>query len=123
MVLITRTTFFSTCTHLQISFAYGKAALISLVIGIITATTYHVLLESSKLQATLGKLLLGIVVTDLQGKRITSRRALVRHLSKYASAFSLGIGYLMYFASKRRQCLHDAISKCVIVQRKTQTHE
>ncbi len=47
---------------------------------------YFVLAESSTLQATFGKLLLGMKVTDLNGRRIRRRQALTRYLARILSA-------------------------------------
>ena len=41
------------------------------VFGIIVGWLYYTILESSKLQATIGKMALGLVVTDLAGNRIS----------------------------------------------------
>ena len=58
------------------------AILLSVVIGWL----YFALCESSAWQATLGKLALGIRVTDLQGQRISFPRALGRYVAKLLSA-------------------------------------
>ena len=90
---------------------------IILGIGVAIAILYHMFFESSMFQATPGKLFVGIAVTDLDGQRISPQRALARHLSKYASTFSFGVGYLIFFFSKKKQCLHDMLAKCLIVQK------
>jgi len=46
-------------------------------------------MESSSGQATLGKRALGILVTDLEGRRISFLRATGRNLAKYISAMTL----------------------------------
>ena len=46
---------------------------------------YFAIMESSSRQATLGKMVLGIVVTDMDGKRISFGRALGRNLGKIVS--------------------------------------
>ena len=42
----------------------------------------HVLMESSAKQATLGKMAIGIVVTGLNGNRISFDRTTIRHFGK-----------------------------------------
>jgi len=116
-IFLARLIFFSLCAQIHIQLAGGKVTMISLGIGIAIAILYHVLLESSKLQATPGKMIFGLVVTDTHGKRVNKQKALARHLSKYASAVTFGIGYLLYFASKQRQCLHDKMAGCLILQK------
>lgn len=116
-IFLARLTIFSACTQFQIHIPGGKDALISLAIGILIAFAYHTFFKSSKLQSTPGKLLFQFAVTDLQGERLSRKRAFARHFSKYASAFTLGLGYMLCLVSKKKQCLHDMISGCVIVQK------
>ena len=78
---------------------------------------YEALLTSSSLQATLGKLALGLRVTDLQGQGIDFGRATARHFAKYLSTLILGIGYLMVAFTERKQGLHDMIAG-TLVQKK-----
>ena len=102
---------------LQIRLAGGKTAILSLVIGASIAILYHAILESSVLQATPGKSILGLAVTDLKGRRISFKRALARHLSKYLSGLSLWVGYLICPFTKHKQCLHDMIAKCLVINK------
>jgi uncharacterized RDD family membrane protein YckC len=101
--------------------AFGPASLAtaaSTITGVVTAVgvwLYHTLMESSSLQATLGKMALGIVVTDLDGGRISFGRATARYWSQILSALILGIGYLMAGFTERKQALHDMIAKTLVV--------
>ena len=52
-------------------------------------------MESSSYQATLGKMVCGMKVTDLYGNRISFGRATGRHFAKSLSAMLLGVGYIM----------------------------
>jgi uncharacterized RDD family membrane protein YckC len=79
------------------------------LLGIVIAWAYFALCESSAWQATIGKLALGIRVTDLQGERISLPRALGRYPAKVLSALILGIGFLMVAWTGRNQGLHDMI--------------
>lgn len=76
---------------------------------------YFVYAESSPWQATLGKKVVGIKVTDLNGQRISFWRALARDLAKYISNVTLGIGYVMCIWTQHKQCLHDKIAGCLVV--------
>jgi uncharacterized RDD family membrane protein YckC len=87
------------------------ASIILFVVGLL----YFPLLESSSLQATPGKLALGIKVTDLQGNRIGFGRALGRNLAKIVSAIILYIGFIMAGFTARKQALHDMIAGCLVV--------
>lgn len=78
---------------------------------VITVMTwlYFALCESSVWQATLGKLALGIRVTDMHGARISLPRALARYPAKLLSSLIFCIGFLMVAWTERRQGLHDFI--------------
>ena len=82
---------------------------VAIVITTLVAWLYFAFCESSAWQATLGKLALGIRVTDLLGKRISFPRALGRYPAKFLSAIILGIGFLMVAWTQRKQGLHDMI--------------
>jgi len=76
---------------------------------------YYSYMESSKYQATLGKMALGIKVTNIQGAAINFPKALLRNLSKYLSMFILYIGYIMIIFDDRKQGLHDKIADTLVV--------
>jgi uncharacterized RDD family membrane protein YckC len=76
---------------------------------------YFPVLECSSLQATPGKLALGIKVTDMQGNRIGFGRALGRNLAKIISAIILYIGFIMAGFTQKKQALHDMIAGCLVV--------
>ena len=79
---------------------------------------YFSIMESSSKQATLGKMVLGIVVTDADGKRISLGRSLGRNLGKIVSQIILFIGYFMVAFTKKKQGLHDMMANCVVVVKK-----
>jgi len=77
---------------------------------------YFTIAESSKWQATLGKKLVGIIVTDVNGNRITFGRANARYWSKFISAVLLYIGFIMVAATRRKQALHDLCASTLVVK-------
>lgn len=81
------------------------------------AALYYSLQESGTHQATIGKRLLGIKVTDLAGKRITLPRALLRWLSAGLSYITLYIGFLMAAFTHEKRALHDFIMDTRVVDR------
>ncbi|MEO7052683.1 MAG: RDD family protein [Rhodanobacter sp.] len=89
----------------------GSAMLITAVL----AWLYFALLESSSWQATLGKLALGIRVTDLEGRRISFPHALGRYLAKFLSWLTLCIGFMMAGWTRRKQALHDKLAKTLVL--------
>jgi eukaryotic-like serine/threonine-protein kinase len=78
---------------------------------------YFVVLESSNLQATVGKMPLRIIVTDVNGKRLSFGQANIRYWSKNISGLILCIGYIVAFFTKKKQALHDIIANSVIVNK------
>jgi uncharacterized RDD family membrane protein YckC len=74
-------------------------------------------MESSKIQATVGKMLLGMKVTGYNGKRISFLKATGRHFAKYLSAAILGIGYLMIAFTRKKQGLHDMLAQTYVVKK------
>ena len=79
---------------------------------------YFSLMESSAWQATLGKRMLRLQVTDLRGGRISFARATARHFAKLISIFTLCIGFVLAGITKRKQALHDSIAECLVVRRR-----
>ena len=70
-------------------------------------------MESSPLQATIGKLAVGIYVTDMEGKRVSFGKATGRYFAKIISAVILFIGFFMAGFTDKRQALHDKITNCL----------
>ena len=85
--------------------------------GMLIWWLYFACMESSKYQATLGKMALGIKVVDLNGNRVSFLRATGRHFSKIVSMMILGIGFLMIAFTKNKQGLHDKISNSFVVNK------
>jgi uncharacterized RDD family membrane protein YckC len=81
---------------------------------------YHALLESSEWQGTAGKRIVGIVVTDREGARLTFWRATGRYFAKFITGMiPLGIGYIIAGFTEKRQAIHDMIVGTIVL-RKTQ---
>jgi uncharacterized RDD family membrane protein YckC len=78
---------------------------------------YWAMCESSRHQATLGKIALGLVVTDVSGQRISLLRASLRYVSKQVNVVTLGVGYFMAGWTHQKQALHDKMTSCVVVRR------
>jgi len=77
---------------------------------------YFGLFESSRRRATLGRIALGIQVTDVHGNRIGLGRAFLRRIARVLSVFTFGIGFLVSLFSKRRQTLHDLLAGTLVVR-------
>ncbi len=96
---------------LCICFVYVLAALAVLL--------YYTWFESSKYQATPGKLAVGMIVVDLEGQRISFQKALIRNLSKILSALIMYVGFIMIGFTEKRQGLHDMIAGTTVVMKNT----
>lgn len=90
---------------------------ISAILGLVVNWLYYALMESSAKQATLGKLALGLVVTDMQRERISFGRASGRYFGMIVSGLILGIGFLMCAWTERKQCLHDSMAGCLVFRK------
>lgn len=87
------------------------------MIGTVAAWLYFALFESSDHQATPGKILLSIRVTDEKGKRIDFGRATGRYFAKILSGLILCAGFLMAAFTKKKQGLHDLIAGTLVVNK------
>jgi uncharacterized RDD family membrane protein YckC len=78
---------------------------------------YGSFMESSKYQGTLGKMALGIIVTDMNGGKLDFTKALVRNLCKLISNFTMLIGYIIAGFTAKKQALHDLIASTLVVNK------
>jgi uncharacterized RDD family membrane protein YckC len=113
----------STIEGMQNPDAVFPAGLIVLIVVFSMAATlitwlYYAWMESSPNQATLGKMALGLSVTDLQGRRISFGRATGRVFAKVISGLiPLAIGYIMAGFTAKKQALHDMIAECLVLRK------
>lgn len=91
---------------------FGGGVMLLLVIA--GSWLYEAFMESSSYQATLGKMIFGMRVTDLYGNRISFARATGRHFAKILSAMILCIGFIMVGLTERKQGLHDLLAGTLV---------
>lgn len=78
---------------------------------------YFTILESSAWQASLGKKLLGLRVTDTEGLRLPWWRAALRRLVlDILMRFTFGLSCVLAGFTPRRQALHDLLTRCLVVR-------
>ena len=94
----------------------GILAVIYLAYPLVSAA-YYVGMESSGTQATLGKMAVGIKVTDAQGRRIGKGQALGRWFAHLLCYLTLYIGYIMAGFTERKRGLHDMVVSTLVVDR------
>lgn len=95
--------------------AMAFVILIIAAVSIVLQWLYYALMESSSKQATLGKMALGLKVTDMSGNRISFARATGRYFGKFISGIILNIGYIMAAFTERKQALHDMMANCLVI--------
>ncbi|UCG26836.1 MAG: RDD family protein [Bacteroidales bacterium] len=100
----------------------GIAGILGAVFMLITATIvagwlYYALMEASKQQGTLGKMALGLKVTDMEGNRISFGRATGRYFAKIISGMIFMIGYIIAGFTEKKQALHDMIANCLVIRK------
>jgi uncharacterized RDD family membrane protein YckC len=95
------------------------ALLISVVIPVVGIPIawflYAPVLESSPVRATLGKHLLGLQVTDLEGRQLDLKTSLLRSLVKLISSPLFFFGCFFAFFTARKQALHDLVTQTVTI--------
>jgi uncharacterized RDD family membrane protein YckC len=88
-------------------------------IGIILVVSwlYYALSESSAWQATLGKKMLSLKVTDMSGQPISFGRASGRFFARIITKLiPLGIGYILAGFTEKKQAIHDMIASCLVLR-------
>jgi uncharacterized RDD family membrane protein YckC len=86
-------------------------------IGFLIGVVYCVTLDASAKQGTWGKQIVGLRVTDLDGRRLSIGRAIGRFFARYLTICTCGIGYLLPLFTQKRQTLHDLICGCIVVNK------
>ena len=77
---------------------------------------YYALCESSSWQGTIGKKVLGLRVTDLNGQPINFAKATGRHFGKILSGLILFIGFIMIAFTDQKQGLHDTMAGTLVLK-------
>lgn len=78
---------------------------------------YFASMESTAPQATVGKLFLGIYVTDLAGERLSFGHASLRYWAKVISTVILFVGFFMAAFTRHKQALHDIVASSLVLKR------
>jgi len=87
-------------------------------ITLLVSWLYYALFECSSWQATPGKKILNLYVTDLEGRPITFARASGRFFGKILSGSpTVCIGYILAGITEKRQALHDILASCLVLRK------
>ena len=85
-----------------------------LVIGLF----YKPIFEASLAQATPGKRIMGLVVSDLNGNRITIKAAFIRYAISFLSCLLLCIGHIVALFTEKKQSVHDLVADTIVTDGK-----
>jgi len=79
---------------------------------------YYAFFESSAWQATPGKRILKLYVTDIHGRPLTFTRATLRYFGKMISGLTFMVGYILAGFTEKKQALHDILASTLVMRRK-----
>ena len=88
----------------------------SSIIPIIPAWLYWSLQHCSESQATVGQNACNIKLMAISGEKIGFGRATGRFFGNLLNIFTFFIGFLLFFFTTNRQCLHDLVTSTVVVE-------
>ena len=110
---------FMTLAGFSTSAINSAATPIGYLLGILLNWLYFAIMESSSQQASLGKMALGIKVTDMNGQRIGFGKATARFFVKilFSGGLTLGIGYIMAAFTQKTQTLHDKVAGTLVLNK------
>jgi uncharacterized RDD family membrane protein YckC len=85
--------------------------------SVLAGWLYYAYFESSEWQGTVGKKVMNLVVSDLQGDRVTFGRASGRYFARFITKLiPLGIGFILAGITEKKQALHDMIASCLVLR-------
>ena len=122
IIMLASTGAFAVLAHPQdlqgiVAAMFGVTLIAMFLFLIMGGWLYHTVMESSRYQATLGKMMLGSIVTDLNGNRISFARANGRFFGKWISGAVFDVGFLIAAFTEKKQALHDILAGCLVIQK------
>ncbi len=97
--------------------ARNQSVALLIAVAIALPWVYFCLLEMSAGQATYGKKLLGLAVTDHVGDRLSLLQGSIRFIFKLLTGLMGGVGLFAAAYDRKMQGLHDRLAKSFVVQR------
>lgn len=86
-----------------------------IIAPIIAPWLYFSLQYSGDKQQTVGQNSMRIKVLSTDGTKVTFGQGTGRYFAMLLNAFTLFIGYIMFFFNPKNQCLHDVLANTIIV--------
>ena len=102
---------------IEMATTFVKAAVLGSIVMRVVDLLYHSAMEASKFQGSVGKIALGLKVTDKNGDKLSFVTALLRNLGKIVSGMILFIGYIMAGFTEKKQALHDMFVGTLVVKK------
>lgn len=84
--------------------------------SIVITWLYFAMMESSERQATFGKAIFNMRVTDANGNRLSFAHASGRFFAKIINNMTCGIGWILAGFTEKKQGLHDLIAGTVVIR-------
>ena len=101
---------------MQMFYSFLPFIIAATILTLIAYWLYFALMESSANQATLGKKVFNIIVTDEQGQRIDFKKASIRFAIKYLCSF-IFLLFLPIFFTQKKQTIHDLSVHTIVIDR------
>ncbi len=88
--------------------------------GMLIFFGYKILFEASAAQATPGKRAMGIMVTDMDGKKLDIKSASIRAVVSFLSgSLTAGLGHIVALFTEKKQAAHDLMAESLVVMGET----
>ncbi len=98
--------------------ALPRVTLAGFILLFVIMWAYYVFFETSSWQATPGKRVFRLYVTDLAGEKITLRRSSIRYFGRKISELTFLVGYIIAGFTEKKQALHDILAGCLVMRRR-----
>lgn len=86
------------------------------VLSYLLFVAYNTVFEVIKPQATVGKMIMKIMVTDMSGTHLTVSASLKRNFFKLISAFTI-IGFFLAIFTENKQAMHDLAAHSLVIEK------
>jgi uncharacterized RDD family membrane protein YckC len=88
-----------------------------LLFALVLMWIYRAGLDSSALRGTVGKRVMGLILVDGRGNKISFMRATWRFIVELFSTLVILLGFLVALTNRRRQTLHDLAAGTLVIRR------
>lgn len=100
--------------------AQAQLPLVGVAVLFVFQVLYFTWFEASSWRATPAKRILGLRVTDREGKPLSFSRALARTLLKIIALLPLGLGLMLAGVTKRKQAMPDLVTGALVMRKNGQ---